>query len=281
MRMRLGDQNIRWVSFVLALIILAAVVPRLGAQTACAVRVDLRWFMMPNTVVRGPDGTVLKPTQVQMANDFIQQPVGEIYWRETAKKQYPDICLDKEHADYFVFWTQSGDMTGVSVSPRRDSGCAVPKLVFETEKFNNDKERSAKQAFKETLESLRRQGRGDYLSIPGCIPPESFNQISDTVPPTQTAQPQPEPPPKPTLPSDGSPQSVLDISSTPSGADIELDGSFTGNTPSSMAIPAGEHALIIAKKGYRRWERKINALAGRISIAAELEPDTKPSKPPQ
>ena len=265
----------------LILIALVAVVPRLGAQTACAVRVDLKWFTMPNTVVRGPDGTALTPIEAQAASDLIQQPVGEIYWRETAKKQYPDICLDKEHADYFVFWTQTRDMTGVAVFPRRDSSCAVAKLVFETEKSNNNKERATKQAFKETMESLRRQGRGDYSSIPGCIPPESINNLGDTIPPTQAAQQQSEPPPKPALPADDSPRSVLDISSTPSGADIELDGSFTGDTPSSIAIPVGEHALIITKKGYRRWERKINALAGKVTITAELEAEEKATSQPQ
>ncbi len=279
--MRLGGRNIWSVSFAVALIALVALAPRLSAQTTCAVRVDLRWFMMPDTAVRGPDGTLLTPTQVQVANDFIQQPVGEIYWRETAKKQYPDICLDKEHADYFVFWTQSRDMTGVAVFPRRDSSCAVAKLVFEIEKFNKDKERSAKQAFKETLEALRRDGRGDYSSIPGCIPPESINHLDNTNTPSQTGQLQPQPPSKPNSPTDSSPQSILDISSIPLGADIELDGSFTGNTPSSMSIPVGEHALIITKKGYRRWERKINALAGKISITAELEPEAKPAQPPK
>lgn len=63
----------------------------------------------------------------------------------------------------------------------------------------------------------------------------------------------------------------LQINSDPVGADIEVDGSFIGNTPSSVDLPAGEHAIVVKKSGYKNWERKIKTTAGAINISAFLE----------
>ena len=51
-------------------------------------------------------------------------------------------------------------------------------------------------------------------------------------------------------------QATLDISSTPPDADIELDGTFAGNTPSSVGVPPGDHIVKVTKKGYTAWQRK-------------------------
>lgn len=71
---------------------------------------------------------------------------------------------------------------------------------------------------------------------------------------------------------------TIDISSVPTGADIELDGSFVGDTPSSMRITPGDHVVKITKTGYKVWERKLKAISGNIRIAAELESASGSSK---
>jgi hypothetical protein len=67
------------------------------------------------------------------------------------------------------------------------------------------------------------------------------------------------------------------VNSTPTGADIEVDGAFVGSTPSSVGVSPGDHVITIAKKGYVRWEKKIKVTTGKIEISAELEtaPDTQ------
>ena len=65
---------------------------------------------------------------------------------------------------------------------------------------------------------------------------------------------------------------TAEISSDPLGADIEIDGSFVGSTPSSVGVVAGEHSLRISKDGYKRWERTLKSSTGNIRIAAVLEP---------
>jgi len=69
----------------------------------------------------------------------------------------------------------------------------------------------------------------------------------------------------------GSAIATLDVSSTPPNADIEVDRSFIGNTPSSFGLPAGEHTVKISKNGYRPWERKIMTSTGAVRLVAELE----------
>jgi len=70
-------------------------------------------------------------------------------------------------------------------------------------------------------------------------------------------------------------QSQLQISSDPAGADIEIDGNYVGNTPSSVAAAAGQHEISIKKPGFKTWERKITVSAGQINVNAALEPESK------
>jgi hypothetical protein len=62
------------------------------------------------------------------------------------------------------------------------------------------------------------------------------------------------------------------IKSTPQGADINVDGKFVGNTPSTVQLAAGEHEILIEKEGLRPWERTMTVNpGGSISIDATLE----------
>jgi len=67
----------------------------------------------------------------------------------------------------------------------------------------------------------------------------------------------------------------LHISSTPDGADIEIDGNFVGNTPSTVGVPAGEHQVSVKKSGFKPWERKITVSTGQVSLNITLEADAK------
>lgn len=65
-------------------------------------------------------------------------------------------------------------------------------------------------------------------------------------------------------------ETTLEISSAPSGADIELDGNFVGNTPSSVGVAAGTHTLRVSKAGYGRWERQLTTYSGSVKVMAGL-----------
>jgi hypothetical protein len=66
-------------------------------------------------------------------------------------------------------------------------------------------------------------------------------------------------------------QTTISVSSMPSGADVEVDGKFIGNTPSSLTLTVGDHAIKVTKKGYKVWERNLTASGGTVNLSAELE----------
>ncbi len=68
---------------------------------------------------------------------------------------------------------------------------------------------------------------------------------------------------------------LVKLTSTPTGADIEFDGKFIGQTPSSVPTAAGDHSTKIVKAGYKVWEKRITAIGGDVTIAAELESEPK------
>lgn len=72
-------------------------------------------------------------------------------------------------------------------------------------------------------------------------------------------------------PSPTAAQASVAIDSTPPGADIEIDGAFVGNTPSTIAVAPGSHQIAVKKKGFTDWSKKLNVTGGTIHLNAELE----------
>src|SRR5712692_8164633 len=69
----------------------------------------------------------------------------------------------------------------------------------------------------------------------------------------------------------------VQIESTPPGADIEVDGSYAGSTPSDVQVLEGDHTVVVKKVGVKSWERKLKASAGSsVRLSAELEKADSP-----
>lgn len=66
-------------------------------------------------------------------------------------------------------------------------------------------------------------------------------------------------------------QASLAVESTPPGADIEVDGGFVGNTPSTFTVASGSHQIAIKKKGFADWSKTVNVTGGNIHLNAALE----------
>ncbi len=63
----------------------------------------------------------------------------------------------------------------------------------------------------------------------------------------------------------------LTVVSVPDSADIEIDGVFVGDTPSDVQLPEGEHTIVVKKKGFKDWERKMKIGSGsNVRLNAEL-----------
>lgn len=65
-------------------------------------------------------------------------------------------------------------------------------------------------------------------------------------------------------------QASLTIDSSPTGADIEIDGAFVGDTPSTVSEPPGDHQITVKKNGYADWTRTLKVTGGAIHLSAEL-----------
>ena len=92
-------------------------------------------------------------------------------------------------------------------------------------------------------------------------------------PPAPPTQPQVIAPTPDATPAQVNPSADVDFTSSPTGAEIQIDGKFVGNTPSTISVPTGDHVISIKKAGYKLWERKITISTGKVAIAAELEAD--------
>src|SRR5450755_3663281 len=69
----------------------------------------------------------------------------------------------------------------------------------------------------------------------------------------------------------------LQVESNPPGADIEVDGSFVGNTPSDIQVTEGEHTVSVKKTGFKDWERKLKVSGGSsVHLSAELDKAVNP-----
>jgi hypothetical protein len=93
----------------------------------------------------------------------------------------------------------------------------------------------------------------------------SLAKLKGTAAPDSTA-----PPEQPSAPVAAA-QASLAIDSTPAAADIEIDGEFAGNTPSTITVALGSHQIAVKKKGYADWVKTMNITGGTIHLNAELE----------
>jgi hypothetical protein len=87
---------------------------------------------------------------------------------------------------------------------------------------------------------------------------DKFKDVPATIAPMAIAPPPPAP-------------VSLVIDSTPAGADIEIDGAFVGNTPSTVSVAPGSHQIVVIKKGYKIWLKSLDAAGGTMPLNAELE----------
>ncbi len=85
-----------------------------------------------------------------------------------------------------------------------------------------------------------------------------------SVPPAPELTPAPPKPAPLPLPS-------LEVWSKPAGADIYLDGNYVGKTPYTVTVPAGEHTVILRKKDFGTYERKLQVEKGKHVVGTYLE----------
>ena len=75
----------------------------------------------------------------------------------------------------------------------------------------------------------------------------------------------------PNQPSDGF--GTVSVSSDPDAAEVYLDGKFVGNTPATLKIPTGGHAVRLTSPNRADWERAVEILKdSQVNLRAQLAP---------
>jgi hypothetical protein len=121
------------------------------------------------------------------------------------------------------------------------------------------------------------------LATPGA-PSAAPNTVPTTVPSAAAPPSSPSAPPAPSsdaavpagpnavTPAGPDAFASVQLSSDPAGAEITIDGSYAGNTPSLIKLKPGMHSIRMTMPGYAPWVRSIETAAGESrNFAATLD----------
>jgi hypothetical protein len=78
---------------------------------------------------------------------------------------------------------------------------------------------------------------------------------------------------KPTQNSPAEPtKGTVNVSSNPTGADVLVDAEFVGNSPATLNLTPGKHAVTVKMSGYKDWSKEITVQSGsEVELTANLE----------
>jgi hypothetical protein len=148
------------------------------------------------------------------------------------------------------------------------------------ESFEARKEKHGLEVYYVDDKGKERKQLYTLVDVNGKAGPPAAGVVVATQPVSTASPPQNPPVPAPTA-SAGSAQAVpgekvdkvrCNFSSTPSGAEITLDGKYVGNTPSEIAVSTGTHAVGFYLPGYGQWKRDLTVMAGsEIAVSAILQ----------
>ena len=166
---------------------------------------------------------------------------------------------NREKADYVVVFDHEGGKSWY----RKDSKIAVFNYDGDSilSKSTRSLGGSVEEACKVVLADWEQHGSARTAALAAKEAAEAAKA---------TAKADPPPAAVPAKPMESANHKVQ-VNSEPAGADIEVDGSFVGNTPSSVELAPGEHTVAVKKSGYKPWERKLKVSGGDINLNAELE----------
>jgi len=100
-------------------------------------------------------------------------------------------------------------------------------------------------------------------------------QPVQAAPPPRQSSPAPVPAPQAEAsPAQAAPAEKVkcNFSSTPAGADINLDGKYVGSTPSEISLSIGSHVVVLSMSGFAQWKRELTVLSGsQLTVNAILQ----------
>jgi hypothetical protein len=65
-------------------------------------------------------------------------------------------------------------------------------------------------------------------------------------------------------------QSSITVDASVPNCDIDVDGNFMGNTPSTLNLAPGKHQIVVKKAGFQDWSRSMLVASGSVRLSAEM-----------
>ncbi|MGA8540199.1 MAG: PEGA domain-containing protein, partial [Terriglobales bacterium] len=142
----------------------------------------------------------------------------------------------------------------------RWSRCA---LLAVGEKFKARKEKAGIVVFYPDAKGKQRK---QLYQLVASVPAPKSGAAADSGPASESPSPA-------EVMQAGVPESVkCNFSSTPSGADIIIDGRYVGSTPSEISLAPGTHKIVFTLSGFDQWKRKLTVGADSdVNVSASLQ----------
>jgi hypothetical protein len=98
------------------------------------------------------------------------------------------------------------------------------------------------------------------------------HEVGAAAAPVHVTQNEPVRPPAPAAPAAPvvAELAAVTVNSNEAGADIEVNGSFVGNAPTTLKLAPGTYAITV-RKGMQVWQRNLQVTSGSISLNASFE----------
>jgi PEGA domain len=63
---------------------------------------------------------------------------------------------------------------------------------------------------------------------------------------------------------------TIKVTSSPSNAEVSLDGKVAGSTPSLMRVTSGDHVVVVRMAGFQAWQKKVHVEAESVVLDVAL-----------
>jgi len=242
-------------------------------MTACRTFIRLLpVFFLVNTMFAGPSEAY--PLQIKVLSaEFHGLDSAPPVPKDCDLQNFSAYCNESKKASaQNVMLVQDSDGKSFSIACTVDSRwsrCA-PLTVGKTFDARKDK-RGITVLYRDAKGKERKQLYQLLATAPGPQSGAAADSQPQAAPPPPRTSPANSPVPAPVPPVVSAlgvlPESVnCSFSSTPSGAEIDLDGRFVGNTPSEIAVSAGTHVVVFSMPGFAQWKRELTVAAGSVAV---------------
>jgi PEGA domain len=108
--------------------------------------------------------------------------------------------------------------------------------------------------------------------VPSATPASNSGAQASSAPASSAAPVSSAPVSSAPVPSGNRETVKCNFTSTPSGAEITLDGRYVGNTPSTVGVSTGTHVVVLFVPGFDRWKRELTVSPeSDLNVSATLQ----------